>query len=315
MSDSYKGIVRFDGFCGVDNGEPVSILGWVQLVKGRHAREFPDSHEIIIGGTAAEQEAHIQRVHSDEPARAAAQVRLNLQDRGAKADVLHFLGPLIQRRYVRFQDGSSIWTDLWLQFRNWEATRGPTLWQQLQELRPKANERVGAFGQRAELPQHELADVGRAVTNCTMIDAVLSGWLKERPEWDVVVHSLRTTIGVNEAVATVTQRLMQQEVEQAHTLRVRCPAALAAVSAPAAGDQRWCRMEAALQQVTTAVVGLQQGAGREPTGRGGQAEDNCSRGKAASTSMLQMWLGNSYVEGVSSSLCGAGCAVKWCTML
>jgi hypothetical protein len=83
----------------------------------------------------------------------------------------------MQRRYVRFQDGSSIWTDLWLQFRNWEATRGPTLWQQLQELRPEANERVGAFGQRAELLQHELADVGRAVTNRTMIVAMLSGWL------------------------------------------------------------------------------------------------------------------------------------------
>jgi hypothetical protein len=85
----------------------------------------------------------------------------------------------------------------------------------------------------------------------------------------VAVQSLRMTIGVNETVATVTQRLTQQEVEQAHTLRVRCPAAFAAVfSAPAADAQRWCRMETALQHVTTAVAGLQQGAGREPTGQG-----------------------------------------------
>jgi hypothetical protein len=146
------------------------------------------------------------------------------------------------------------------------------------ELRPEANERVGAFGQRAELLQHELADVGRAVTNRTMIDAMLSGWLKERPEWDVVVQSLRTTIGVNETVATGTQRLTQQEVEQVHALRVRCPAALAAVSAPAADDQRWCRMEVALQQVTTAVVGLQQGAEREPTGQGAARQGTTAHG-------------------------------------
>jgi hypothetical protein len=60
------------------------------------------------------------------------------------------------------------------------------------------NERVGAFGQRAELQQDELADVGRAVTNSTMIVAMLSGWLKERPEWDA--HSIRTTFSVNETV-------------------------------------------------------------------------------------------------------------------
>jgi hypothetical protein len=151
-------------------------------------------------------------------------------------------------------------------------------WQQLQELRPEANERVEAFGQRAELLQHELADVGRAVTNCTMIDTMLSSWLKERPEWDVVVQSLRTTIGVNETVSTVMQRLTQREVEQAHTLRVRCPAALAAVSAPAADDQRWCRMEAALQQVMAAVAGLEQGAGREPTGQGAARQGTTAHG-------------------------------------
>jgi hypothetical protein len=36
-----------------------------------------------------------------------------------------------------------------------------------------------------------------------MMDAMLSGWLKERPEWDVVVQLLRTAFGVNETVATV----------------------------------------------------------------------------------------------------------------
>jgi hypothetical protein len=185
---------------------------------------------------------------------------------------------MMQRQYVRFQDGSSIWTDLWLQFRNWEATRWPTLWQQLQELRPEANKRVGAFGHRAELPQHELADVGRAVTNRTMIDATLSGRLQERPEWDVVVHLLRTTFGINETVATVTQQSTQQEVKQAHTLRVWCPAACAAVSAPVADDQRWCRMEAALQQATTAVAGFLQGAGREPTGQGAARQGTTAHG-------------------------------------
>jgi hypothetical protein len=33
MSDSYKGIVRLDGFYGVDNGEPVSFLG-LNLLRG-----------------------------------------------------------------------------------------------------------------------------------------------------------------------------------------------------------------------------------------------------------------------------------------
>jgi hypothetical protein len=234
--------------------------------------------QIITGGTAADREAHIQQVHSDEPSRAAARARLDAQDRSAKSDVLLFLGPLMQRRYVRFQDGSSIWTDLWLQFRNWEGTRGPALWQQLQELWLGANERVGAFGQRAELLQHELADMGRAVTNRTMIDAMLSGWLKEHPEWDVIVQSMRTTFSVKETVATVTQRLTQQEVEQTRTLRMRSPAAFAAVPTPAADEQRWCRIEAALQQVMTAVAGLQQGAGRGPTGQGASRQGTTTQG-------------------------------------
>jgi hypothetical protein len=67
-------------------------------------------------------------------------------------------------------------------------------------------------------------------------------------------------------------------VEQAHTLQAHCSAAFAAVSSPAADDQCCCWMEAALQQVTTAVAGLQQGAGRVPTGQGAARQGTTAHG-------------------------------------
>jgi hypothetical protein len=114
---------------------------------------------------------------------------------------------------------------------------------------------------------------------------------------------------------TARQRLTQQEMEQAHTLRVRCPAAFAAVSAPAADDQRWCRMEAVLQQATTAVAGLQQGAGREPTGQGAARQGTTAHGAGQRQHRCYRCGSATHMWRESPHPCVAGCAVKWCTML
>jgi hypothetical protein len=141
-----------------DNEEPISFLRWVELVKGRLTREFPDSHEIIIGGTAADREAHIQRVHSDEPARAAAwndshagqgcEGRCPALSWSVHAATVCTLPGRIVHLDISLvaisQLGSNTWADTLAAV----------------ELRLEASERVGAFGQRAELRQQELADVG-----------------------------------------------------------------------------------------------------------------------------------------------------------
>lgn len=254
--DVYKGIVKFDGFYGSNGEEPVSFLGWVELVLGRTAKEFPETHA-ILSSTAKEREAKILREHKDQDARNSAWLDLQQQDKNAKADVLLFLGSTLQRRYVRFPTGSKIWDDLHLSHENFVRTRGPVLWAQLQNLAPRENERLAAYGQRVELLQCELAEVGRQQTDKTMLDAMFKGWIQEHPEWTVIIQSTRAVMTGCETVASMTQTLVEQEVNQADTLATVSSTQRAAVftsSAVPGVEQRITAIESAVQQIAAAVA-------------------------------------------------------------
>jgi hypothetical protein len=78
-------------------------------------------------------------------------------------------------------------------------------------LEQHESECVTAYCRRAFQLQEDLANANRTVADVAMVDAVLDGLERERPEWAVVVQSLQAGLKGRETATDIQPDLVVQE--------------------------------------------------------------------------------------------------------
>jgi hypothetical protein len=107
-----------------------------------------------------------------------------------------------------------MWAAIEKDFETWRSVQAPFLQQRLDALALKTGESVEHYCDRAALLAFAMRCAGRPVNNQFLVDAALSGLVKERPAWHNVLLGLRGTMSGKETLEDIKGRLVQTEARQ-----------------------------------------------------------------------------------------------------
>jgi len=178
-----------------------------------------------------------------------------------------------------------MWDEIAVGYSEWQSTQAPVLQMELSSLCPRVGETVGAYCDRAILLSAAMTDVGRAVNDAFLVDAVLHGLARERPAWSTVLLGLRGSMNGIETVAQLRGRLAEAESREATELAPnRAVTALRACTATSAEgrldalESRNMALAAQVEQLTVRGTGRRSGfVNFDAQGPSGRAPVACFR--------------------------------------
>jgi hypothetical protein len=173
---TYKGVLVLDDLQDVD------FLVWKPLALGFFEKHHPSTAELLLKH-ADELEDGIVRGSGNDPAvQKADRAAAARHDELAKGHITLLLGPTMQSQLLHLSRRRELWDKLEEQFGLWEDCQGPVWqreWRQIGSLRLDG---VGAYSRRAEALAVKLGRAGRPVPETSLVDDVLDGLIRERPE-------------------------------------------------------------------------------------------------------------------------------------
>jgi hypothetical protein len=101
------------------------------------------------------------------------------------------LGPTMQSQLLHLSGGRELWDELEEQFGLWEDCQGPVWQLEWRQIGPLPLERVVAYSRRAEALAVKLGRAGRPVPEASLVDDVLDGLIRERPEWQGYLSGIK----------------------------------------------------------------------------------------------------------------------------
>jgi hypothetical protein len=179
----YKGVELFGEFA--DDASTGKFPQWQIKVRIALKKNFPESVK-FISRSSQELQAELGRaVSAVSSAEAAQQLRLEHEEAqlDAAGHLLLFLAEPLSSQVHRFRKGSELWAYLAEQHEVWLHSRGVVLQREQRMLGPRESECVAAYCRRAFQLQEDLANANRVVSDVAMVEAVLDGLERERPEW------------------------------------------------------------------------------------------------------------------------------------
>jgi hypothetical protein len=191
----YKGVELFGQFA--DDASTSAFPQW--QTKGRIAlkRHFPSSVKFVSKSDQDLTDELARQVAAASSVDTGRQLRLDHEEANVDAagHLLLFLAEPLSSQVHSIKKGSKVWAFLEEQHDVWLHSRGAVLEDEKRTLAPLENESIGAYCRRAIQLQADLEHAKRTVADVSMVEAVLEGIERERPEWTVLLQGLQDSRG------------------------------------------------------------------------------------------------------------------------
>jgi hypothetical protein len=207
----YKGVELFGEFA--DYATTSKFPQWQIKVRIALKANFPPSVKFISRSAQALQEELNHAVMSASSTEEALQMRRDHEDaeRDAAGHLLLFIAEPLSSQVHGLLRGSAVWAYLAEQHDVWLHSR-KSCWSTRGRCSVHEGESVAAYCRRAVQLQSDLANANREVSQISMVEAVMDGIERGRPEWTGVLQGMQGSLSGRESVLDIQPDLVRLEV-------------------------------------------------------------------------------------------------------